>query len=151
MSTNAPQRTYDDSTRSTIATGVTGFAGIMLIMVSVFQILEGIAAIAEDDVFVTGLRYVYEFDVTTWGWVHLVLGIIGVATGAGILAGQIWAMILGIFIAVLSTIANFAFVPYYPIWSLVVVAFNIFVIWALFTRISSEEAGPPYDAPATRS
>jgi hypothetical protein len=151
MSTTASRRAPERSSKGTIAYGIAGFAGALLIVVSVFQILEGIAAIAEDDVFVAGIQYVYEFDVTTWGWIHLLLGIVGVATGAAILAGQIWAMLLGIFIAIISMITNFAFLPYYPIWSLVVVTFDVVVIWALFTQVSNAESGAPYDEPAARS
>jgi len=107
----------------------------MLVTVAVFQILEGIAAIAEDDIYVTGIKYAYEIDVTTWGWVHLILGIIGVATGLGLLAGQTWARIVGISIAVIAALANFAFLPYYPLWTLLIIAFYVLVIWALTTQL----------------
>jgi len=129
---------YDTSTKGLVAYGVTAFAGVMLATVAVFQILEGIAAIAKDDVFVAGIKYAYKFDVTTWGWIHLLLGIIALAVGIGILMGQTWSRIAGIVIAALSCLANFAFLPYFPIWSLVIVAFNAFVIWALCTQMSHD-------------
>jgi hypothetical protein len=117
------------------AFGVTTFAGVMLATVAVFQVLEGIAAIAEDDIYVTGIKYAYEIDVTTWGWVHLILGIIGVATGLGLLAGQAWARVTGIALAVVAALANFAFLPYYPLWSLLIIGFYVLVIWALTTQM----------------
>lgn len=136
MSATTSRHSYDDSTSGLVATGVTAFAGVMLATVAIFQILEGIAAIAEDTVYVTGIDYVYQLDVTTWGWIHLVLGIIGLVTGIGILAGQVWGQMAGIAIAVISAVSSFAFLPYYPLWSMVVLAFNAFVIWALCTQIS---------------
>jgi hypothetical protein len=130
--TSSPRATRDGSGW---AYGVAVFAGVMLVTVAVFQILEGIAAIAEDDIYVTGIKYAYEIDVTTWGWIHLILGIIGVAVGLGLLAGQTWARIAGISLAVVAALANFAFLPYYPIWTLVIIGFYVLVIWALTTQL----------------
>jgi len=127
---------YDRSTSRLVALGVAGFAGVMLTTVAIFEILEGISAIAKDTVYVPGISYTYEFDLTSWGWIHLVLGIIGVAVGVGILMGQPWALFSGIAFAVLSCLANFAFLPYFPIWSLVILAFNALVIWALCRQLS---------------
>ena len=103
----------------------------MLITVAAFQILEGIAAIAEDSFFVTGVKYTFEFDVTAWGWIHLIIGIVAVAAGLGIVAGQAWGLLVGIVIATIGAVSSFAFMPYYPFWSIVVIAFNVLVIWAL--------------------
>jgi hypothetical protein len=121
---------------STMALTTSGFAGTMLIMVSLFQILQGIAAVAADDVYVTGIEYVYQLDVTSWGWVHIVVGAVALATGIGVLAGQAWAYMVGIVLAVVASIANFAFLPYYPIWSAIVIAFNVAVVWALCTLLA---------------
>jgi len=131
---------YDTSTKGLVAYGVTAFAGVMLATVAVFQILEGISAIAKDDVLVAGPKYTYKFDVTTWGWIHLILGIIALAVGIGILMGQTWSRVAGIAIAALSCLSNFAFLPYYPVWSLVILSFNAFVIWALCTQLSRDSA-----------
>src|ERR1700742_2858137 len=108
-----PGGRYDvESPKGFFAFGVTTFAGTVLTVVSIFQILQGIAAIANDQVFVRGLSYTYELDVTSWGWIHLILGLVGLGTGVGILAGQVWARILGIFIAAVSTLSSFMFMPY---------------------------------------
>jgi hypothetical protein len=135
MSTTSSRRADQESTKYFVTRGTATFAGVMLITVAVFQILEAIAAIAEDDVFVTGINYTYEFDVTTWGWVHLVVGIIGVATGLGILAGQAWGLLGGVVVAFVGALSSFAFMPYYPFWSLAVLAFDVFVIWALTSEL----------------
>lgn len=135
MSTASQHRSYDETTGGAWAFGVVMFAGVMLVTVATFQILEGIAAIAKDEVFVAGVDYVYKFDLTTWGWIHVVLGAIGLATGIGLLAGQTWARITGIALAVVGVLASFAFLPYYPLWSILVIAFYILVMWALTAQL----------------
>ena len=114
-----------------LAYGVSVFAGVLLATLAVFQMLEGIAAIAEDDVFVSGINYVYQFDVTTWGWIHLVIGALALAVGVGILTGQSWALVAGMGLAVISALSQFMFMPFYPFWALLLIAMNILVIWAL--------------------
>ena len=137
--TSASRPAYDTSTtRDLFALGVTSFAGVLLATVAIFQILEGIAAIAKDEVYVNGVKYAYKLDITTWGWVHLVIGVIGLITGIAILAGQAWGRLLGIFVAFIGTLANFAFIPHYPVWSIVVIAFWILTIWALCTQLDDE-------------
>jgi hypothetical protein len=139
MSTDSARTShYDTSTKGMVAYGVTAFAGVMLATVAVFQIFEGIAAIAKDDVYVAGIKYTFELDITAWGWIHLLLGVIALAVGIGILMGQTWSRVAGIVIAALSCLSNFAFLPYFPIWSLVILAFNAFVIWALCTQMSHD-------------
>ena len=113
------------------AAGVAVFAGVLLATLAVLQMLQGIAAIAEDEVFVSGIDYVYKFDVTTWGWIHLVIGALALAVGLGILGGRSWALVAGMGLAVISALSQFMFMPFYPLWSLVLIAMNILIIWAL--------------------
>jgi hypothetical protein len=135
MSTASPHRSYEETTGGAWAFGVVTFAGVMLVTVATFQILEGIAAVAKDEVFVAGIDYVYKFDVSTWGWIHIVLGAIGLATGIGLLANQTWARVTGIALAVIGALASFAFLPYYPLWSILVIAFYVLVVWALTAQL----------------
>jgi hypothetical protein len=135
MSTNTTNRAKPPSV---LSLGVSGFAGIMLVTLGILHVLSGLSAIADDKVFVRGIDYIYEFDVTTWGWILLLTGAVAILTGAGILANQSWAYILGIVIAVASVIENFVFMPQYPLWALAVIAFDILVIWALTTRIMAD-------------
>jgi hypothetical protein len=118
-----------------VVSGTSAFAGIMLCTVAVFGILQGIAAIASDKVYVDGIQYTYQFDITTWGWIHLVLGIIALGVGIGILADQSWALVAGIAITVIGALGNFAFMPYYPLWSLAIIALDVFIIWALCQKL----------------
>jgi len=119
------------STRNAWASGLMIFASAAMLTAGVFQILQGIAALAEDEFFVRGVDYTYMFDLTTWGWIHLLIGLVLVAVGAFLFIGMTWARWAGIAVAVLCMIVNFMWLPYYPIWALVLIALNGAVIWAL--------------------
>jgi hypothetical protein len=119
------------SDRSGMAVGFTIFAGVMMIMVGIFQALWGLAAIIKDQFFVVTRNYAYNVDVTTWGWIHLVVAAIIVLAGFGLFSGAVWARTVGVTLAVLSAIANFLTIPYYPLWSILIIAVDVFVIWAL--------------------
>jgi hypothetical protein len=134
-----PGSDYETSTRRVVAFGTTTFAGAMLCTVAVFQILEGISAISKDKVYAVTPHYAYQFDLTSWGWIHVVIGAIALATGIGILLGQTWGRVTGIVIAVVSAVVNFMWLPYYPVWATVILAFNGLVIWALCTQISHDD------------
>jgi hypothetical protein len=113
------------------AVGFIMFAAIMMIMVGVFQALQGIIAIFENEFYLATRNYTFQFDATTWGWIHLLLGLLVAFAGWGLLSGRTWARLLAITLAALSATANFLFIPYYPFWSLLLVTLNILVIWAI--------------------
>ncbi len=147
MSTSASRQAYDDSTKGMVTAGIASFAGVMLVVVATFQILEGIAAIANDNVFVKGPGYAYALNVTAWGWIHLLLGLVGILVGIAIMMGQTVGYMAGVAIAGLMAVANFAFLPYYPVWSLLIVSVNVVVLWALCSqiahdRVDIEDVGP---------
>ncbi|WCO66795.1 hypothetical protein PO878_20085 [Iamia majanohamensis] len=113
------------------AIGWASFAGWMLILTGVFQGIAGIAGIAEDEIYVEGRQWVLQLDATTWGWVHLVVGILLVLVGAGILTGNLLARMVGVLIAGVSAITAFAYLPWYPVWGAVLIAIDVAIIWAL--------------------
>lgn len=120
--------------REAWAAGGSVFAGMMLLIGGVIAVLEGIVGIAKDSVYVTTRgAYTYKFDVTAWGWIHLALGVVAIIVGCGLLTGAPWARYAGIAIAGLSLVANFMFLPYQPVWSVIMIAIDTFVIWALAT------------------
>ncbi|MGW1769302.1 DUF7144 family membrane protein [Streptomyces sp. NPDC002073] len=121
------------------AEGGSVFAGVMLAVSSVFTILEGIIALAKDDVYTRIGDYTFEFDLTTWGWIHLVLGVLLLITGLAILKGSEWGRWAGIAFASLSVVAHFLWLPYQPLWSLIAIAIAVFVIWALSTDTSTAD------------
>jgi hypothetical protein len=113
------------------AAGFTLFAALMMILGGCFQAFIGLIAIFENEFYVATRNYLFELDATTWGWIHLLMAVFVGLAGMALLAGQTWARVVGIILAVLSAIANFLFIPYYPIWSLLIITLDVFVIWAL--------------------
>jgi hypothetical protein len=107
------------------------FAAALTIVNGIIQVFVAISALFNDDIYVATPQYVYAFDLTTWGWVHLLLGALIAIAGFAVLKGQTWARVVGITLASLSMIANFMFLPHYPIWSILVIALDVAVIWAL--------------------
>ncbi|MDX2561221.1 hypothetical protein PV371_16365 [Streptomyces sp. TX20-6-3] len=120
-----------DTTRQAWAGGLTVFAAVMLGISGLVSVFRGIMAIAEDEVFVNTPNYVFKFDLTSWGWIHLILGIIAVLVSFGLYRASTWARVAGVGIAALVIIANFLSLPYYPAWSILMVAMSGFIIWAL--------------------
>lgn len=134
MSTEMPSRPVGTTEEvSPWATGLVLFAAALMIVSGIWSIFAGIAALFNDTVYVTTPEYVYAFDITTWGWIHLLLGILVFVAGFGVVRGQTWARAVGIVLACLSLIANFLFIPHYPVWSLLIIALDVAVIWALAT------------------
>jgi hypothetical protein len=103
----------------------------MMTIAGVFHVLAGLDALFESESYVTTPNYLYEVDVTAWGWIHLLGGVVVGLAGVAVLSGATWARMVGITVAVLSAIANFAFIPYYPLWSLLIIALDVLAIWAL--------------------
>ncbi len=131
-------RGLEDSTKGAWATGIGLFAAVILLMLGTFQAFEGLSAILNDKLYVAGIDYVYTFDLTVWGWIHLIVGAVAVITAVGVFFEQSWAWVVGIIIAVLSALLNFMFIPQYPVWALVVIAFDIAAVWALSTMIREQ-------------
>jgi hypothetical protein len=126
---------YRSSAREVSGWAVGGaiFAATMMMMAGIFQALNGLVAIFKDQFYLATRNYLYKVDVTTWGWVHLVLGVVVLLAGFSVLSGRLWARLVGITLAVLSAIANFMFIPYYPLWSLLIIALDVLAIWGLAT------------------
>jgi hypothetical protein len=112
-------------------TGLVLFAGVVMLVNGLLDLFQGIVAVARDDLIVTTPRYVFRFDLTSWGWIHIVLGLVLALVGLCVLRGMAWARYTGIAVAALSAIFSFLWLPYYPVWGLVVIALDVFVIWAL--------------------
>ncbi|MFF2043849.1 hypothetical protein ACFVVX_25850 [Kitasatospora sp. NPDC058170] len=113
------------------APGLVIFAGVLMLLNGFMEMLRGIMAIADDDVFLTTQRYVFRFDLTGWGWIHVIVGALVAVVGAFLLKGAPWARYAGIVLTVVSALDSFLAVPYYPFWSFIVIALDVFIIWAL--------------------
>lgn len=117
--------------RSRGAVGFAMFAGVMMIMAGIWHAIIGFVGILEDQFFVATSNYVFELDATTWGWIHLIAGIVVAIAGFGLFTGAVWARVVGVILASMSMILNFAFIPFYPLWSVTIIAVDIGIIWAL--------------------
>jgi hypothetical protein len=137
------QIAHDDRTESRSvsgwAVGGTVFAGVIMLLVGSFHAIAGFVAILDDQFYVVARNYTYSFDVTGWGWIHLIAGILLVLGGAYVFSGATWARVLGMTLAVLSAIANFFFIPYYPFWSLLMIALDVFIVWSLSRPVDEPE------------
>ena len=123
--------TRQDPPVSGWAVGGVTFAAVLLVLVGIFQAIEGLVAIFDDGFYLVTANYTFDLDTTAWGWVHLLLGILLFFVGWGLFSGKAWAAVTAIFVAMLSAIANFFFIPYYPFWSILMIALAVWVIWSL--------------------
>ncbi|WP_406725649.1 hypothetical protein WJ438_14745 [Streptomyces sp. GD-15H] len=130
---HAQARAYAPSAKRQWAGGLTVFGGVMLMLAGILNIVRGIAGIAEDDVFVATNDYVFKFDLTSWGWIHLILGAVAVLVSVGLFQASTWARVAGVAIGGLIMIANFVSLPYFPVWSVVMIGLSGVMIWALCT------------------
>ncbi len=120
----------DDSTFGRM-NGWAMFAGSLMVLAGIFQFFQGLAAVLNSNLFFATSNYVYSVDITTWGWVHLGLGVLVALAGFGVFSGALWARTIGIVLALLSATVNFFFIPYYPIWSIIIIVLDIGMIWGL--------------------
>jgi hypothetical protein len=107
------------------------FAASVLGLVGIFQIISGLSAIIDDEFFVVTRNYTFDIDTSVWGWIHLLLGALMLLTCVGLIRGKMWAAMTALFLAVLSAVANFFFIPYYPVWAIVLIALDVWIIWSL--------------------
>ena len=113
------------------AWGGIAFAATMAILVGTFHVMEGLVAIINDEFYVVARNYTFDLDVSAWGWIHLIFGVVMLVTGFGLYTRATWAGVFAIVVAMLSAVANFFFIPYYPIWALVLIGLNVWIIWAI--------------------
>lgn len=116
------------------AVGWTIYAAVWMWILGFFHALAGFVGIVEDEILVATPEYLYQLDVTTWGWIHLILGIVVLLAGFSVFNGAVWARTVGVIIAFISTLVNFAWLPYHPIWGVLMITANVFVMWALIVH-----------------
>ena len=116
---------------SPMAHGIAVFAGVIMIVGGAFQAVEGLAGIVNDQYIVVLENYFLAFDITLWGWLHLLVGLALLAIGIFLLRGATWARVAGMVVAGISALLNFVWLPYSPWWSLLIIAIDILVIWGL--------------------
>jgi hypothetical protein len=131
MTTTDDNRRHRTDSNRMLAAGFAITAALLMIMAGIFQALEGLAALIDDSFYVRVGNYAYDIDTTAWGWIHLLLGVLIALTGVFIIRGAAWARAGGMILVLLAAIANFLFIPYYPLWSILILVLNVMVLWAL--------------------
>jgi hypothetical protein len=127
------------------AHGIAVFAGLVMIIGGAFQALEGLAAVVNDKWLVVLPEYIFAFDPTVWGVIHLLVGLALLVIGVSLLKGQIWARVAGMIVAVISAILNFVFLPFSPLWAIMIIAVDMLIIWALAAYLRQPVPAAPQD------
>jgi hypothetical protein len=120
--------------RSTAWVGWIWFAAVMMVLVGTFNVIYGLVALFEDRYYVVGPQGLLVFDLTQWGWIHLIVGAAAVVAGMALFSGALWARIIAVLLASVNAIAQLAFMPAYPAWSLIAIALDVVVIWAVIVH-----------------
>jgi hypothetical protein len=131
MSTTSSQRQSSHREYSGGAVAATATAAIFMMMVGAMHLIQGLIALVNDQFYIVSKDYVFQFDLTSWGWIHLIAGVVVALAGVALFQGAVWARTVAGVVACISILANFMWLPYYPLWSLTVIAFDIVVIWAV--------------------
>jgi hypothetical protein len=131
------QSSYSEPVSPWAVSGVI-FAATMMIIIGIWQAISGLVAIFGNVWYSVPPNYSFNWSLNTWGWFYLFLGIIVTLAGAGLFSGRTWAYLLAIFIASFSAITNFFYIPYYPFWSILIIALDVFIIWSLAKVASTE-------------
>ena len=127
----AAQQEYGSYEGSPAATGGMVLAGTLLVLAGMWGFFVGITGILKGSFYASVPTYTFTYSIKSWGWTHLIIGCVVFAVGVCLLLGMTWARYVGVFIAVVDAVANFLFLPYYPLWSIIVIAIDVFIIWAL--------------------
>jgi hypothetical protein len=127
----------EEETRASIAaSGLIALAAVLMIMSGLWSFFVGITGVLSGGFYIAVRNYTFSYSIHAWGWTHLIIGAVVFAAGVCVLLGMMWARVVGVILAVISGLANFLFLPYYPLWSIVVIALDAFIIWALVTGVS---------------
>lgn len=110
------------------------FAGFLMLLSATFQMIAGFAALFKQDVYVVGEKGLLALNYTQWGWVHLIIGVVLLLTALSLFNGNWWGRFIGVVLASLSAIANFAFISAYPFWSITIITLDVFIIYALLVH-----------------
>jgi hypothetical protein len=113
------------------AIGWTTFAALMMMLIGFWHAMAGLVAILDDGFYGAAREYVFRFNTTTWGWIHLIVGIIVLLAGVGLFRSAVWARTIGVIMAAVSGLVGFAWLPYFPVWGVIFIAGAVAVIWAL--------------------
>ncbi len=135
MSTPMPeaeQSRYNEPPTQTAWVGWIMFASTMMVVLGCFHMIAGFVGLFKEDYYLVGKNdLMVSVDYTAWGWAHLIVGALVIVAGVALLRGATWARIVAIVLAMVSAIANLAFMPAYPLWAVIMITVDILVIYAV--------------------
>lgn len=131
MSQGFDDEAAESAVKQGFAFGLTIVAAALLFVAGVISVFVGISALNKDTLLVLGQDYVFELNLTAWGWIHIVIGVLAVVIAGGLAIGADWARVAAIIIAALSIITQFLWLPHYPAWSILIIALDVILIWAV--------------------
>lgn len=127
-----PPRQNVQPTDMTAWVGLVAFAGVMMLLLGMFHVVEGFVALFREEVYQVGYtELTVHVDWSTWGWVHLIAGVVVMAAGIGLFTGQTWARVAAVVLAMISAILNIGFLAAYPVWGVLMIGLNVLIIWAV--------------------
>lgn len=136
MSDLAKRQAIIDGPKAQWAGGLSLFAGVMLFWAGIVEFIQGFSAVLSDDLYVSAPNYLFAFDLTTWGWVHMLIAVAAMVVGGAVITSRTWGLVAGLVIAVVVAVANFLFIPQSSSWPLAAIGFSVAIIWALCQVIS---------------
>jgi hypothetical protein len=131
MSDLAKRQAIIEGPKAQWAGGLTLFAGVMLFWAGILEFLQGFSAVLGDDVFVSTPSFLFALDLTTWGWVHMLIAVAAMVVGGAVITHRTWGLVAGLVIAVIVAVANFLFIPQSGSWPLAAIGLSVAIIWAL--------------------
>jgi hypothetical protein len=123
----------DRPVRQVVAAGASIAAGALLFTSAVLTVLQGVQALVDHKPLIIGSNYVYKFSAIGWGWIHIAAGIVLGIVAVGLITGAVWARVTAIVMACISIVTMFMWLPYYPMWSIIVIALDVIIVWAVAT------------------
>jgi hypothetical protein len=115
------------------------FAGVMMIIIGSLDAFWGLAALLNNEVVVVGGHGVIVFDITTWGWIQLILGVLVGLTGLGLIAGNEVARVLGISLLTINAVLQVVWFPAAPLWAFLMIVLDCVIIYQLMVNWREEE------------
>ena len=125
---------YSKPTPNPWAVGWIAFAGVLMIIGGIIQAMSGLTAIVNDEFYLVTEEWIFEFNATAWGWIHLIVGVVVAVAGVGLFTGRPAARIVGIVLTSISVVAAFAWLPHYPAWGVIKIALGVAILWALIVH-----------------
>ena len=111
--------------------GWVAFAGLILILVGLFNSLDGLTAIFNSEFLLDTGEETLVFDLTAWGWIHLIIGLAQIGTGIALFGRATWPRVAGVILLMVNAVGQMAFLPVFPIWSSLIIILDIVCVWAL--------------------